>query len=238
MPLFCAMLVEQFLEPESLLMSRFLLLALLLLSIPLTARAGSEFELSVLGGPSFPLRGLEKLVGTGYRVGGYFQVNLNDNIGLAVTSGYMRWRFDSGKINAAAAAAGKEQGYDVRGPFQSIPVMLGARLTVDGSSIRPYFAIMGGAFFLQWRLSGTQDAGGVTTAIPVHGLTWTEPAACFDAGLLVRLGGDTWLDLGGSYTAFSNSQDRIESPLLAGQKLVSSNTAGQIAVQAGVRVIL
>lgn len=218
-------------------MRRFVSLVLVIVSFALPLRAGNQIEISVLGGPSFPLRGLEKLVRTGYRVGGYIQFDLNENIGLALTSGYMRWKFDSGRINVAAAKAGVAQGFDVRGPFQSIPVMLGARLTFDGSAVRPYIAIMGGAFFLQWTLTGTHT-GGSPASIPTHGITWTEPATSFDAGLLVGLGGDTWLDLGGSYTAFSNSQDRIESPELGGQKIVTSNTATQIAVQAGIRFIL
>jgi hypothetical protein len=218
-------------------MRRVICLLCVTLCIAISVRAGNQFEISVLGGPSFPMRGMEKLVGPGYRVGGTIQYNLNENIGLAITSGYMRWKFDSGKINGAAAAAGVAQGFDVRGPFQSIPLMLGARLTFDGSVVRPYIGIMGGAFFLQWTLTGTH-AGGSPAAIPTHGVTWTEPATSFDAGLLVGLGGDAWLDLGGSYTAFSNSHDRIESPQLAGQKLVTSNTATQIAVQVGIRLIL
>jgi hypothetical protein len=218
-------------------MPRCVSVSLLLVTLSFPVLAGNLVEISVAGGPSFPMRGLEKLVGSGYRISGYIQFDLNDNIGLALTSGFMRWKFNSGRINAAAAHAGIAQGFEVRGPFQSIPVMLGARLTFDGSTIRPYIAIMGGAFFLKWTLTGTH-AGGTPAAIATHSNTWTEPATSFDAGLLVGLGGDMWLDLGGSYTAFSNSQDRIESPQLGGQKLVTSNTATQIAVQAGIRFIL
>jgi hypothetical protein len=213
--------------------SPFLFVTLLLLRGP--AYAGSDFELSLIGGPSFPLRGLDKLVRTGYRVSGSLQLNLNDNIGLLVTSSYMRWKFDSGRVNTTAGVMGVPQGFDLAGAFESIPVMFGARLTFDGSVIRPYLAIMGGASFLRWTVRGSH-AGGTPETIISHGLQWTEPSTSLDAGLLVGLGGSAWLDLNGSYTAFSNSRDRIESPQLAGQKLITSNTASQVAVQAGLRI--
>ncbi|MEW6512138.1 MAG: hypothetical protein AB1428_14400 [Bacteroidota bacterium] len=200
--------------------------------------AGNDVEIIASGGPSFPLRGLERLVGIGYRIAGSVQFDLNENVGLVFTSGFMRWRFDSDRINAAMAGEGLAQGYAVRGPFQSVPVMLGARLILDGSAVRPYIGIMGGAYFLRWSMAGTQTTGGTTTSLASVTRSWTEPATSLDAGLLIALGGDLWVDLGGSYSAFSNSANRVDPAAVLGQSAIATNTASQVSVSAGFRLVL
>jgi hypothetical protein len=97
---------------------------------------------------------------------------------------------------------------------------------------------MGGAYFLHWTLSGTNAATGIPVEIPSESRTWTEPAMGIDAGLLVAVGGDLWIDLGGMYTAFSNGKDRIESAEFWGRKIVKANTGTHVAVYGGIRLVL
>jgi hypothetical protein len=198
--------------------------------------AENQIGLSAGAGPAFPIRGIERMFGIGYGGSGSIDFFLNDNISVVARGGYFRWQFSSDRINASVAASGGVTGFDVRGPFQAIPVTVGARFTFDGEFLRPYFGLAGGACFLHWRIAGSAAAPGAQPASGGLSGTWTEPAMSVDAGFMFVLSHSLRLDIGGTYTAFSNADDRIEPSEFLGMKITGANTATFVGVQAGFTV--
>ncbi|HTY59570.1 MAG TPA: hypothetical protein VMF59_12175 [Bacteroidota bacterium] len=211
--------------------------ALLTAFVSLSAlHAENQFEISLAGGPAFPVRGLKQLVGTGYAATGVMSVLLNDNISVLAQGCYARWQYSSEKINASAAAAGGATGYSASGPFQALLLTVGGRLTFDGALVRPFFGFSGGVGFLHRRFSGLAAPPGSSVSSGNFTSSWTEPAISIDAGLKFVLSSSMTLDLGGTYTAFSNADDRIEPREFMGTPITGVNTATFIGVQAGLSV--
>lgn len=216
-------------------MRRVLAAALLAAASLTTLHADDRFGISAGAGPAIPVRAIKRMFGVGYGGTASIEVLLNDNISVIARGGYYRWQFSSSKVNASVAEDGGEPGYDVRGPFQAIPVQLGARLTFDGAFIRPYFGLSGGACFLHWRMAGSNSAAGGSVPSGEFSSTWTEPAMSVDAGFMFVLSHSLTLDVGGTYTAFSNAEDRIEPADFLG-RITGVNTATFVALQAGLSV--
>jgi opacity protein-like surface antigen len=189
--------------------------------------------ISAGAGPAFPLRGVKRLLGTGYGGTGSIDFLLNDNISIVARGGYFRWQFNDDRFNTWVATIGGGKVSDAGGPFQAIPVTVGARFTFDGPLVRPYFGLAGGACLLHWKIAGTSR----TTGLPGgYSSTWTEPAMSVEAGLLFVLSGGLTLDVGGTYTAFSNAGDRVDPSDFLGVRIAEFNTATFVGVQAGLRV--
>ena len=199
-------------------------------------RAESGIGVSAGAGPAFPIRGIKRMFGTGYGGTGSIDFILNDNISVVLRGGYFLWRFDSDRINASIAANRGTAGFDVSGPFQVIPAMIGARLTFDGSLLRPYFGLSGGACFLHWRMAGSTSAPGAPFRSGEFSASWAEPAISIDAGMMFVLSRSLRFDIMGIYTAFSNADDRIEPSQFFGGKITGANTATFVGVQAGLNV--
>jgi hypothetical protein len=199
-------------------------------------RAESGIGVSAGAGPAFPIRGIKNMFGTGYGGTGSVDLLLNDNISVVLRGGYFLWRFDSNRINASIASGGRTAGFDVTGPFQAIPAMIGARLRFDGSFLRPYFGLSGGACFLHWRISGTTTAPGAPFRSGEFSASWTEPAISIDAGMMFVLSRSLTFDIMGIYTAFSNADDRIEPSQFFGGRITGANTATFVGLQAGLNV--
>jgi len=196
-------------------------------------RAENKFTLSAGAGPAFPVRGLKKMVGTGYGAGGSIGLQLNDNICIVARGGYYRWQFDSEKINASIAASGGTAGFDVSGPFVAIPLLIGGDVTFDGAAVRPYIGLSGGVCLLRWRIAGSTPGAG---SAGERSSSWTEPAMSADAGLKVVLSRTMSLDIGAVYIAFSNADNRSEPSGFLGTKITGTNTATFIGVLAGLHV--
>ena len=219
-------------------MRRFACLTALLIAVNCGVFADNQVGLSLGGGAAFPVRGIRTMFRTGYGATGVLEVPLNDNISLLLRGGYIRWQFNSLKVNTSIAALGGEPGVSITGPFQAVPAMFGARLTFGGSLLRPYLGGSGGAYFLHWSAVGSSTAVAAGTQSGSFVGTWTEPAMSLDAGILLSLGTGVSLDIAGIYTAFSNSDDKVEPAPLFGVRIAGTNTASFVCVQAGVRVEL
>ena len=217
-------------------MQRFSALLLLAVVAVTMLHAESWIGISAGAGPAFPLRGIKRMLGTGYGGTGSIDLLLNDNISVVFRGGYFRWGFNSDRINASAVADGAAAGFDVSGPFQAIPAMIGARITFDGALLRPYVGLSGGACFLHWRIAGSTSARGAPFPSGEFSSTWTEPAMSIDAGLKLVLSRSLTFDIQGSYTAFSNADDRMEPSEFFGVKITGLNTATFVGVQAGLTV--
>ena len=212
---------------------------LVLMIVPLCAECGDDpWSLTLVGAPVFPVRGLKSLVGIGYEGLGTLEYNINDNIAIGLRGGYLHWRFSNSAINAASVEHGGESGFQVEGGIQAIPVMGSARLTFDGSVIRPYVGLVGGTYMLHWEISGRFVSNGNSVALAPARRTWSEPATTLDLGIRIVLGSQLSIDLGGAYTAFSNVGDRIESADFFGRRLAGENTATSLTAQAGLRFVL
>ncbi len=211
--------------------------AVLLALISVTMlRAENLIGVSAGAGPAFPIRGIKRVFGTGYGGTGSIYFLVNDNISLVVRGGYFLWQFDSDRINASLRANGGTAGFDVSGPFQAIPAMIGARFIFDGAILRPYFGLSGGACFLHRRITGSTSAPGAPFPAGEFSATWTEPAISVDAGLMFVLSRSLTFDIMGIYTAFSNADDRMEPSQFFGGKITGVNTATFVGVQAGLNV--
>ena len=211
--------------------------AILLAFISVTMlRAENLIGASAGAGPAFPIRGMKRMFGTGYGGTGSIYFLLNDNISVVLRGGYFLWQFDSDKINASVRANGRTAGFDVSGPFQVIPTMIGARFIFDGAILRPYFGLSGGACFLHWRIAGSTSGPGAPFPSGEFSATWTEPAMSIDAGLMFTFSRSLTLDIMGMYTAFSNADDRMEPSQFFGGKITGVNTATFVGVQAGLNV--
>ena len=217
-------------------MQRFLAAILLAVISVTMLRAENLIGASAGAGPAFPIRGIKKMFGTGYGGTGSVYFLLNDNISLVLRGGYFLWQFDSGRINASLRANGATAAFDVSGPFQAIPVMIGARIIFDGAILRPHFGLSGGACFLHRRIAGSASAPGAPFPSGEFSATWTEPAISIDAGLMFTLSRRLTLDMMGIYTAFSNADDRVEPSQFFGGKITGVNTATFVGVQAGLNV--
>jgi opacity protein-like surface antigen len=189
--------------------------------------------ISAGAGPAFPLRGVRRLLGTGYGGTGSIDFLLNDNISIVARGGYFRWQFNNERFNTWVAATGGRTAPDAGGPFQAIPVTVGARFTFDGSPVRPYFGLAGGACLLHWKIAGTSPATGLPGG---YSSTWTEPAMSVEAGLTLVLSGRLTFDVGGTYTAYANAEDRVDPSDFLGVRIAEFNTATFVGVQAGFRV--
>jgi opacity protein-like surface antigen len=199
-------------------------------------RAENQIGVSAGAGPAFPIRGIKRMFAVGYGGTGSIDILLNDNISILVRGGYYRWQFNSDRVNASVSAMGGATGFDVTGPFQAIPLMIGGRLTFDGAFLRPYFGLSGGACFLHWRIAGSTTAPGAPFPSGELSSTWTEPAMSVDAGFKFVLSPGLTLDIGGVYTAFSNADDRMDPSEFLGRKITPTNTATFVGVQAGLNV--
>ena len=211
------------------------LLFIQLLSV-VAFRAESQVGISVGAGPVIPIRNLRRIMGTGLGTTGSIDIHLNDNISILARGGFLRWGFSSDRINASVAANGGGTGYDVSGPFQAVPALLGGRVTFDGALVRPFVGISGGACFLHWRMGGGTTAPDAPVSGGDFSRTWTEPAISVDGGVLFVLSEGVKLELGGIYTAFSNADDRIDPTELVGRKITGLSTASFVQVQAGMDV--
>ena len=219
-------------------MRRFLCLTALLIAAHMPLIAEDQVSLSLGGGAAFPVRGIRTMFRAGYGATGVLEVPLNANISLLLRGGYVHWQFNATKINTSLAAVGAQGEVSVTGPFQAVPAMFGARLTFSGSLLRPYVGGSGGAYFLHWRAAGSSTVQGAAVQSGSPAATWTEPAMSLDAGILVAMGSGVSLDIAGIYTAFSNSDDRVEPADLFGARIAGANTASFVCLQAGVRVEL
>jgi hypothetical protein len=217
-------------------MRRFSLAILFALISVTMLRAENLIGASAGAGPAFPIRGMKRMFGPGYGGTGSIYFLLNDNISVVLRGGYFLWQFDSDKINASVRANGRTAGFDVSGPFQVIPAMIGARFIFDGAILRPYFGLSGGACFLHWRIAGSTSAPGAPFPYGEFSATWTEPAISIDAGLMLVLSRSVTFDIMGIYTAFSNAEDRMEPSQFFGGKITGVNTATFVGVQAGLNV--
>lgn len=217
-------------------MQRFSVTILLAVVSVTMLRAEDGIGVSAGAGPAFPIRGIKKMFGTGYGGTGSIDFLLNDNISVVVRGGYFLWQFNSDRINASIAASGRAAGFDVSGPFQAIPAMIGARFTLDGAFVRPYFGLSGGACFLHWRIAGSTSAPGAPFPSGEFSGTWTEPAMSIDAGLMFVLSRSLRFDIMGIYTAFSNADDRMDPSQFFGGNIAGVNTATFVGVQAGLNV--
>ncbi len=208
--------------------------ALIALLISVAAvHAENLVGVSAAAGPVFPLRAVKRLLGTGYEGTGSIDFPLNGNISIVACGEYCRWQFSNDRINTWAGANGGGKVSGASGPFQAVPVTVGARFTFDGPHVRPYFGLSGGPCFLHWKFSGTSPVTGLAGETSS---TWTEPAMSVEAGLIVVLTGGLTLDLGGIYTACSNADDRVEPADFLGMRIADFNTATFVGVQAGLRV--
>jgi hypothetical protein len=217
-------------------MRRFSVAILLALISVTMLRAENLIGASAGAGPAFPIRGMKRMFGTGYGGTGSIYFLLNDNISVVLRGGYFLWQFDSDKINASVRANGRTAGFDVSGPFQVIPTMIGARFIFDGAILRPFFGLSGGACFLHWRIAGSTSGPGAPFPSGEFSATWTEPAMSIDAGLMFVLSRSVTFDIMGIYTAFSNAEDRMEPSQFFGGKITGVNTATFVGVQAGLNV--
>jgi opacity protein-like surface antigen len=211
-------------------MQRFSVVLLLAVVSVTMLRAENWIGVSAGAGPAFPLRGIKRMFGTGYGGTGSIDLLLNDNISVVLRGGYFRWLFNSDRINASAVANGAAAGFDVSGPFQAIPAMIGARFTFDGAHLRPYVGLSGGVCFLHWRIAGTTSARGAPFPSGEFSGTWNEPAMTVDAGLMFVLSRSLTFDVKGTYTAFSNADDSMEPSEFFGGKITGVNTATFIGV--------
>jgi hypothetical protein len=210
--------------------------SLFILLITTTLHAEGQIGISAGAGPVFPVRDLRRMFGTGFGTTASIEFSLNDNISLLARGGFFRWEFSSDRINASVAANGGRTGYDVSGPFQAVPAMLGARFTFDGPLIRPFVGFSGGACFLHWRMGGVTSAPDAPVSGGDFSRTWSEPAISVDAGVMVILSACLKLEVGGIYAAFSNADDRIDPSEFLGRKITGLNTASFVGVHAGVGV--
>jgi len=212
---------------------------IVLLTVAGTAlSAENQAGLTLGGGVALPVRGIRTMFRAGYEATGALELPLNNNISLLFRSGYVHWQFNSARINTSLAAMGAQGSVNIAGPFQAVPAMFGARLTFSGSFLRPYVGGSGGAYFLRWSAAGSSTVPGAGTQSGSLASTWTEPAMSLDAGILLAVGSGVSLDIAGTYTAFSNSDDKVEPADLLGVRIAGANTASFVCLQAGVRVEL
>ncbi len=151
---------------------------LIILTIPALAFSQGNIGISAQGGMTLPIGDFGDLVKPGYGGTGFLFFELSPGIEITATSGKFMWDLDS-------------EEFDVT--LSSIPLLLGVRYYLGEGGYAPYAALEGGLHFLK-----TEGPGMVSET--------EEFGFGIGGGLLFRVTGNFFIDLGVKYNSISDSE--------------------------------
>jgi len=134
-----------------------------------------------------------------------FYYDIEDNVRLALTLGFLRMGVDNEGLNKALAEQGGSGSVSIDGSLIAIPVILSLRLITPGSNTKFYGLLEGGIFTYWSKANGTYFPG--DGEVPIDKSEFrSEPGFTVGGGALIPLREDMNLDINIRYTFVQNSE--------------------------------
>jgi opacity protein-like surface antigen len=152
-------------------MKKFLTLIIILVTIPALAYSQGKIGISVQGGLTLPRTNFSDFYDSGYGGTGFLFFGLSPGIEVTATSGYFTWDH-----------------MEIEHTLTTIPLLLGVRYYFGEGGYAPYAALEGGLHFKKTDTLGIVDK-------------WEELGYGIGGGLLFRLSGNFFIDLGVKYNS-------------------------------------
>lgn len=162
---------------------------------------GSEFSVNLVipSGPN------AKYFNNGFGVNGNFYYDLEKNIRIGISIGYLRLTANSEEIRNQYESIVSEGGLEASGSIRALPLMLTFKLITPDNPIRVYGLLEGGLWTYWSSISGTFNNNGEAVTIDKSEFR-SEAGFAAGMGLLFRLSQVMSLDLGIKYQFVQDSE--------------------------------
>lgn len=162
---------------------------------------GSEFSVNLVipSGPN------AKYFNNGFGVNGNFYYDLEKNIRIGISIGYLRLTANSEEIRNQYESIISEGGLEASGSIRALPLMLTFKLITPDNPIRVYGVLEGGLWTYWSSISGTFNNNGEAVTIDKSEFR-SEAGLAAGMGLLFRLSQVMSLDLGIKYQFVQDSE--------------------------------
>ncbi len=159
-------------------MKRILTVLIILLFLPLLASGQGNIGISLQGGMALPRGDFDEFYKLGYAGTGSLFFEISPRFELSFTSGFLKWNADVEEDDVTLA---------------STPILIGLRYYIPVGDYIPYATLEGGLHFL------TSEGFDIETNYDDFGYG-------VGAGLLYRVWGDMYFDLGVKYNSIFDSR--------------------------------
>lgn len=195
----------------------------------------SDWGVGVRGGVFFTIKEFGDLYQAGG--GGELQLTyeLQPNLQAFLSAGGMVWKIDNGEVNRRLQSSGVIGTIDLDAPLQMVPVVAGLTLIIPYGSIRPFFSLSYGVYFLKQKSAGTYRADGTTTSLSEDSQTWSQGAFGFGLGVRQRFSNRWAFEIAGEYSALVQYEKTILSGFGKPRTNVVVPAVRFLGVLAGVR---
>jgi opacity protein-like surface antigen len=162
--------------------------AAMLLLLTTLAFGNSPFSVGVAVGAAVPNDEFSELYQTGYGGLATFAYAMNPGVALTVASGMFRWNVDNGAINDRIQDPPVTVSIAMEAPLTMYPLVIGVAYYPAVSTIKPYFHLTGGIYFLNLQTSGTITVQDIPIPLEPRTKNWSEFGLSVGVGVDVPLG--------------------------------------------------
>lgn len=211
---------------------KYLIVAILVAFSTMTAQ--SKSALGIQGVYASSTGDLADIFDSGFGGSASFFYNLNDNLQLSATAGYIKFSFNNDYFNDQLKDAGIDATVDVDATLSVIPIMVGARYFLSSSNFKPYLLADAGIHIMEITSSKVTVSGQEFDAVG----SASESKGAFDigAGFLVNIAPKINLDINGKLN-LNGLQVKKEKTVSSGSSTTtesSESSATFFTVSAGV----
>jgi len=183
--------------------SSLLTVVLFIASFNLSAQTGYGTDVTAIIG--IPTGKNSQVYNIGFGGLASFYYDIEDNVRLALTLGFIRMSVDNEGLNKALTESGGSGTVDIDGVLRSIPVILSVRLITPGPKIRFYGMLEGGIYTYWSKATGTYFPG--NGEVPIDESEFrSEPGFAAGIGILFPLKEDLNFDINVRYTFIQDSE--------------------------------
>jgi opacity protein-like surface antigen len=162
---------------------------------------GSEFSVNLV----IPSGSSAEFFNNGFGVNGNFYYDLEKNIRIGISIGYLRITANSEEIRNQYESIVSESGLEASGSIRALPLMLTFKLITPDNPVRVYGALEGGLWTYWTSVSGTFNNSGGAVTIDKSEFR-SEAGFAAGMGLLFGLSQELSLDLGIKYQFVQDSE--------------------------------
>ena len=162
---------------------------------------GSEFSVNIV----IPSGSNAKFYNNGFGVNGNFYYDLEKNIRVGLSLGYLRITANSEEIRNEYESIVSEGGLEASGSIRALPLMLTFKLITPDNPVRVYGSLEGGLWTYWTNVSGSFTNNGGEVKIDKSEFR-SEAGFAAGMGLLFRLGQELSLDISIKYQFVQDSE--------------------------------
>lgn len=162
---------------------------------------GSEFSVNIV----IPSGSNAKFYNNGFGINGNFYYDLEKNIRVGLSLGYLRITANSEEIRNEYESIVSEGGLEASGSIRALPLMLTFKLITPDNPVRVYGSLEGGLWTYWTNVSGKFTNNGGEVKIDKSEFR-SEAGFAAGMGLLFRLGQELSLDISIKYQFVQDSE--------------------------------